>query len=564
MLAVVALAYAPSLRVPYLFDDHSALEENPYLGHPSAFGWLAHVPENSALIARPFLGWTFGVDALLFGGGVTGSHVVNLLIHLANVALVAALLRRALAHTSLADPLRTATALAAALLWGVHPLNVQAVAYLIQRSESLATLLELLTLYAWIRSGERGASSGWLALACVAPFAAVATKEHGWIALLLPLLWAWIFVGRTPAQELRRLPVFYAAGAASWLLLFALTWSGGRLLHVNAAPEIDAWTYFVNQPRVLSHYVRLFLFPDRQSFDYDWPVASLASAWPWLLAWAVLFAATAYAVWRRWPAGFAAALLFLSLSTTSSFLALPDLAFEHRFYLAGACAAALLVASLAYGLQARTWALRAAAAGVAVAAVALGVRTAERCALFQSEMAVWREALERNPDQRRALSNVGGILLKQGRPAEALGYFRKVEALGIPERMRMRIHYQTGNALLDLGRNAEARAYFEKALAEVRGEPGPLYVNLGHSYLREGNYADARKMFQHALSTLESDANLEFDFAYASLQLGEISDALRAYQLGLRLGGRPQPVLKQQMEQLSAIFSTDASAPRKR
>jgi Flp pilus assembly protein TadD len=550
ILAAVAVAYAPSLWVPYLFDDHSALEENPFLQHPWTFQWISRVPENSALIARPFLSWTFGVSALLFGHGVAADHGINLLVHLANVSLVAALVRRGLGYTSLEEALRTPVALAMALLWGVHPLNVQAVAYLIQRSESLATCLELLALYAWIRSDEPRASRRWTALACASLPAAAATKEHGWIAPLLPLLWAWIFLGRTPAQEIRSRRVFYAVGAGSWLLLAALTLTGGRLAHVNADPGIDAWSYFINQPRVLSHYVKLFAVPLGQSFDYDWKVATLSEAWPWLLLWTALFFASAYAVWRRRPVGFPAALIFLSLATSSSFVALPDLAFEHRFYLAGACAAVLVVAPVAMLTRRAPRALYAVAAGLALV---LGVLTAQRCMLFQSELAVWSEALERNPDQRRALSNVGGILLKQGRAADALEYYRKVEALGVPARMQMRIYFQTGNALLDLGRTAESRVYFQKALEAVHGEPGPIYANLGHSYLRDGNLVDARRMFERAVSTLTQDSALYFDLAYACTQLGDIEAGRRAYEEGLRLGGRPQPALRQ----LMAVFRTD-------
>jgi hypothetical protein len=86
VLAAVALAYLPSFEVPYLFDDHGALEGNPYLERPAGLGWLGHVPENSALIARLFLSWTFGVNALLLGHGPGSYHVGNLLVHLANVS----------------------------------------------------------------------------------------------------------------------------------------------------------------------------------------------------------------------------------------------------------------------------------------------------------------------------------------------------------------------------------------------------------------------------------------------------------------------------------------------
>jgi tetratricopeptide (TPR) repeat protein len=550
LLFAVALAYLPSLDVGYLFDDHDALELNPYLRDAASFRWLFLVPENSALIARPFLSWTFGAGALLFGHDAAIHHFFNLIVHLANVVLVAVLARRGLEHADVGEPLRSAASLGIALVWGVHPLNVQAVAYLVQRSESLATLLELTTLYAWLRAGEPRKGRGWQIVACACPLLAAATKEHGWIAPLLPLLWAWIFQARTPLAELRARPPFYAAGLASWALLAGLTASGGRLAHVGAEPGIDAWSYFLTQPEVLTHYLRLFLVPIGQSFDYDWPPATLATAWPWLALWAALFAATAFAVWRRLPAAFPAAVAFVSLATSSSFLPLPDPAFEHRFYLAGACVAALLVGALAVLARRTPLVLY---TGVGCAALALAVPTWQRCTLFQSELAVWSEAVERNPAQRRALSNIGGILLKQGKPAEALAAFARVEELGIPSRMQTRIQFQTGNALFDLGRYAEARERYLLALETINGDPGPIYMNLGHAYLQDAKPAEARSMFERALATLDGNASLHFDLAYACVELRDLECAGRAYERGLRLGGTPQPALAQAM----AIFRPD-------
>jgi tetratricopeptide (TPR) repeat protein len=270
--------------------------------------------------------------------------------------------------------------------------------------------------------------------------------------------------------------------------------------------------------------------------------------------WAALLIATAWAVWRRRPVGFPAALWFFSLSTSSSIVALPDLAFEHRFYLAGACTATLIVAPLARLARRVPLPLY---AGAACAAAILGVLTAQRCTLFQSEWAVWSEAIERNPEQRRALSNAGGMLLERGRPGEALRYFRRIEALGIPYRMQTKINYKIGNALLDLGRYAEAREYYRRALETVEGDPGFIYMNLGHAHLREEQFAEARSMFDRALATLHGPAGLYFDLAYACARLGDANASIEAYERGMGLGGKPQPALARLVAQLRPDAATE-------
>jgi tetratricopeptide (TPR) repeat protein len=544
------VAYGPSFAIPYLFDDHSTIEQNAYLAHADTWEWLTRVPENSTLIGRIVLSWSFGLNALLFGHDPTVYHFLNLLIHLANVLLVALLVRRGLAYTNLAEPLRDWAAVAAALVWGVHPLNVNAVGYLIQRGESLSALWLLLTLYAWIRAQERKPNTGWYAVACAGPLLCAATKEQGWIVPFVPLLWAWIFLERGPREEVRRHPALYASGVASWLLLAGLTFTSGRIAHVGAEPTVDTWSYFITQPGVLTHYVRLFFVPIGQSFDYDWPVSTLPGAAPFVLLWVALFGATAFAVWKRAAAGFPAALAFLSLATSSSFLPLPDLAFEHRFYLAGACVAAICAGLFAH-LFPRAAAARSALVGCA--AVALAVLTWQRCTLFHDEFAVWSEAVERNPTQRRALSNVGGMLLARHQPRAALDMFRRIEAVGIPSRMQTRVNLHIGNALFDLGRYDESRAYYEKTLTTLNGDPGPIYQNIGHTYLEQDDYPNARKAFERGLTTTTQLASLHFDLAYACAELSDTECMIGAYLRGIALGGRPQSALSE----LVAIYRPD-------
>ena len=554
VIACVAVAYWPSFAVGYLFDDHDAIERNPYLAHAGTWEWAFRVPENSTLIGRVVLSWSFGLNSLIFGHDPAVYHVFNLLIHLVNVVLVAVLMRRGLEHAGVDEPVLGIASLMTALLWGLHPLDIDAVAYLTQRGESLAVLWILGSLYAWMRAQEPKADSSWYAIACAGPVFCVATKEYGWITALVPLLWAWVFKGRRPPDEIRRNRAFYASAVASWVLLAGLTFSSGRLAHVGAEPGIDSWSYFVSQPGVLTHYMKLFFVPIGQSFDYDWPVSSLRDAAPYLVLWSAAFIATAFAVWRRSPAGFPAALAFLSLATSSSFLPLPDLAFEHRFYLAGACTTALCVGALAWVLKnAPGGALRVACAAVGCVAVALGVLTWQRCTLFQDELSVWREAIERNPTQRRALSNVGGILLARGKTVEALGFLRRVEQAGIPHRMQTRINLHIGNALFDLERYGEARTYYQKSLAALNGDPGPLHHNIGNTYLQEDDFADARKEFERALETMDRLPALYFDLAYACSQMSDTDCMIRAYERGRELGGRPQPILRDRV----AIFRPD-------
>lgn len=542
VLLLVGLAYLSSFRVPYLFDDHEAVADNPALRRPASFEWLYRAPKGSSLTARPVASWSFGLNALLFGHTPASYHAGNLAIHLANVTLLYLLAVRGFIAAGCTAERARAAALAAALLWGVHPLNVQAVTYLTQRIEALAALFVLMTLFAYLKSDE-GRGNGWRAIAIAGPLLAAATKECGWCAPLLPLVWAWVFAGTPPHREIARRRWFYGASAAAWLWLGWRAVAGERAALLAAEPGSNAWTYFLTQPGVLTHYLRLFFFPIGQSFDYDWPLATPASAVPWLLLWGLLFLATAWSVWKRRPAGVPAAVAFLALSASLSFIALPDPACDYRFYLAGGACAILALGAVVRAPRVRNDAL---ALAVVLAALVLGGLTFRRGVLYQSEWNIWAEAVERNPNQRRALSNLAGFCLAQGQPQRALDYLTRVESLGIPLRMRTRLHFQMGNALLDLNRLESARERYRRAL-ETAVDSGPILLNLGHTYLRAGAWKEARQSFEQALPGLPAHADLRFDLAYVCLQSGDVAAARASFDEGRRLGGRPQPALARQL-----------------
>jgi hypothetical protein len=555
LLAAVA-AYLSSFKVPYLYDDHDAVENNPGLETPWSFRWLYEVPENSTLMARPALSWSFGINSMLLGHSPVSYHAVNLAIHLVNVALLYLLVARGLGRTGWAGGRERCAAAGAALLWGVHPLNVQAVTYMVQRGESLATLFVMLTLLAYLKSGEAG-RSGWRAVALACPALAVATKEIGWIAPVLPLIWKWIFDGVPPAREMARHPLFYACGLGAWALLAALTLTGGRTVQIGHEPGVNAWTYFLTQPEVITRYLRLFFVPVGQSFDYDWPLSTVPRALPWMALWGGLFLAACLAVWKRRAVGMPAMAGFLFLSASSSFVALLDTAVEYRFYAAGACCAAIVGSWLFVRFRRHTAHI---AVMVACAALVLGTLTYRRGVLFQKEWNVWAEAVKRNPAERRALSNLAGFSLAWNRPREALDYLREVERLGVPNRMRTRVYFQMGNALLDLGNAREAADCYGRSLRTASGNAGPVFMNLGHAYLRLSRWAEARIAFESALKTMSAGADLRFDLAYVCLEGGDVPSAMAYYEAGVRMDGRPQPALTRRIRNAGVTAKGPPSA----
>ena len=139
--AAVLLAYANSFSVPFLLDDEGSIVSNPTLG--SFWDALQPPPGGDTVSGRPLLNVSFALSNALSGLDVWGYHLLNVLIHAGGALLVYGLVRRTAARSG-GDA--GWFALVVALIWGLHPLQTEAVTYISQRAEALVAFFYLLTL----------------------------------------------------------------------------------------------------------------------------------------------------------------------------------------------------------------------------------------------------------------------------------------------------------------------------------------------------------------------------------------------------------------------------------
>ena len=429
------VAYWNSLDGQFMFDDQGWIVDNPSIRHlwpPSE--WL--FPVDSAHVGgRPAVSLTLALNYAIGGLDVRGYHAVNLAIHIFTALVLFGVARRTLllsrpfvdgvagTHSMPSADLRLPTllAFAIALIWVVHPLNTEAVSYVIQRAELLVSLFYLLTLYAVIRGAtasdgspepsRQRSSRRWYFAAVVFCFLGMATKEVMVTAPILILLYDAIFL----AGSLRR------ALAARWRLYLAMDASWGVLAWTLAATSFHAestglgvasftpLSYLCTEPGVILGYLKLAVWPNSLCFAYGLPPAS----WPQeiVLPGMTIVALLALVVWglfKRPALGFLGAAFFLVLAPTSSFVPILDAAFEHRMYLALAPIVALAVVACFWlwrrhvvrsrSEASRTWwALWTLAPALAGIVVVLAAVTITRNRDYVTEVAIWRDTVIKRP-----------------------------------------------------------------------------------------------------------------------------------------------------------------------
>ena len=166
-------------------------------------------------------------------------------------------------------------ALAAAVLWVVHPLNSESVSYLTERTESMMGLFYLATLYASIRAATpraTPASLRWIALAVVASTLGMASKESMVTAPVMVLIFDRVFLYKTWREAWAERRALYAGLAASWVVLGLILWSAPRS-SVGFESGATPWNYFLNQVQLIAQYFWLAVWPQALVLDYGLPRA---------------------------------------------------------------------------------------------------------------------------------------------------------------------------------------------------------------------------------------------------------------------------------------------------
>jgi len=538
-------AYAGALEAPFLYDDECYLLENRDLQ-------TLWPPRYLAGNTRPVLFLSFALDHALSGFSAPAFHLTNILLHLAAGLLLFALLRRCLSAPAFAGqptPAADSTALAASLLWIVHPLATMAVTYVWQRGEILMACCYLLCTYAFLRGATAARGRGWFALAILACAAGMATKEVMVSAPLFLLLADRALVAGSIREALRRRGRVYAGLAATWLVLAALVALNAGQFHENPgvgfhSAQATPLTYARAMPSAYLHYLRLAAYPRPLVFDYVWPLAHPPGGvlLPAFVL-ALLVGATFWTVIYRPALGLPAALSFLVLAPTTSIMPMPDPVIEYRMYfpLAGIIVLAVLGTRTLLGktaaylkadpclaaATARRLALAAAVAGAAI----LGTLTVQRNFVYGGTVSLWTDTVRHQPDNARARVNLGIALCRHNRAEEAIPHF--LEALRLAPR-DPRAHLNLGNALDTTGHRAQALACYDRALA-CDPRLVEAHVNLGIARIQQGDPQAALAPLETAVQLAPAHAHAQRGLAWALAEAGRCAEAIPHLEEALRL-----------------------------
>jgi len=554
LFAVVAIAtYWNGLQAPFVWDDDTAITTNQSI-HEITESLIP--PIETPVAGRPLVNLSLALNYAMGGLETTGYHVFNLAVHVSCALLLFGIVRRTLRrHRYLRSTAPVdAVALAAALIWMVHPLLSETIDYTTQRTESMMGLFFLLTLYAAIRArGRRATLSGspkWTAIAIASCAAGMATKESMAVAPVAVVLYDVIFEFDSPAEAWASRKGLYAGLAATWVELGAIMWRWPRSTVGGTA--VSPLMYALNQAQMIARYLWLSVWPRSLVVDYGVPqplhIGDVVPQGALILA---LIAATLIAL-VRWPAiGFLGAMFFLTLAPTSSIVPIwSEVGAERRMYLPLAALVVLVVVLLARAAERfkgppegghdvrLKWRVAAAVAAIAVAALAS--RTVDRNRDFSSPLALWQSVVDRRP-HGRARFGLANQLMDASRHDEAIAQLR-LAVVDYPD-----ARAGLGTELLVQGRLEEGISVLE---AFVQADPSLPNRAPARALLAQAHRAIAERALSRqnaplaadearqsvALDASNADAHNILGAALASQ--GNLTAAIPEFQAAVRINPR--------------------------
>ncbi len=497
IVVAVAVAYWPSVNGGYVrFDDTDYIEENPLLTSPTGWRQIWTAPE-AYPPGVPFYPVTFSLHRLEYrawGSRPTGYHVVNIGLHAVNALLVWVVLRR----------LGVPAAWPAALLFALHPVHAQSVAWLAERKNVLSAAFALLAALSWLRFLRTGV---WWAYAGAAMFFVLGLLSKPVVCTLplVMLLWIW---WRRPAAAVKHalwvMPLLalasLGAALAMWRehsLLEGLTFASG----LSPAERVQI------AGRAVWFYLGKLLFPVRLVPIYPhWPVDE--RNWPAYLPAFGVFALVAGGFLLRRRIGRAPLVaVFCFLVTVAPTSGLLDFGYlgksfvgDHCLYLPSIAVFAAIAAVTAKATERKGRSARLVArAALAVAATGLGLLTWRQSGVYRDAETFWSCVVDRNPSAT-ALSALGDVYLKKRDLPRAETLLRRAAAEGDHANTRFRL----GCVLIEQGDYAGALKQFEEAYRlnktrfRLRGLNGQCFFNMGICLFNLGDNSRAAESFRRA------------------------------------------------------------------
>jgi tetratricopeptide (TPR) repeat protein len=503
IIALNLLVYANTLKVPFQFDDVRYIEKNKDILYPLDINGFA-----TSYFLRGIVRWSYAVNYLIGKLNTIGYHIVNLLVHIIISVLFFVILRNLYPNSKWNLPLL------AALLFSLHPIQIESVTYLMSRAGLLATFFYLLAFYFFINSTQNfpvhTTKTVFFSIATlICFFLGLGSKLT--IATLPIMLIIYLFV-----ININKISIFSVARQYKWLLVGVLAaftlfsirkaFTKHGLLGVSGMTieQYGRWGYFMTEVKAFySYYLKLLLLPINFNINPDFPFPP--SLWQTICLLMLTLLGFFYLVKysKKLPLLiFSVLWVAVTLSPTSSIVPLNDLVAEHRIYLPSL--GFFIAISLAI-VEPKQLSKMLKIVSVLTILIVFSILTVQRNSVWNSAVLLWEDAVKKSPHHVRSHLNLGRSYYYERMLEKAVTAYEKANNINA---FYFVSHFNLGTIYYEWENLDKAAKEFSIALQLNKNLP-EVYINLGNIYMDKKEHDTAIDMFKAAIH-LQQDCSVCF------------------------------------------------------
>jgi protein O-mannosyl-transferase len=531
IIVVAFLAYLPCINGGFVLDDDELITGSDLIKAPD--GLYSFWCTTKATDYWPTTNTSLWIEWRLWKMNPAGYHVTNLILHIVESLLIWLILRK----------LSIPGAFLAAMIFVVHPVNVESVAWIAQRKNAMAMLFMLLSILWYLRAemqlhGQNAINRlgivCWYGLSLGAFLLAMTSK--GSVAVLPALLLVIVCWLRplTRWDIVRITPFILVAAALAEVNIWFQTHGSGEAIRSAGFSE-----RLLGAGGVVWFYLYKALLPLDLAFVYrQWDIQTGNLLW-WLPLLAVLAVTAMLLLYRKgWsrPVLFAWGFFCVSLTPVMGFA---DVGFmkhalvaDHYQHVAIIGVIALAAASFSAWRELIPTAARWAATAVAIAVVgALAFLTWQQSGIYCNAITLYQATLEKNKDCWMAYNNLGNELYKAGNRQEAIEHYERALAL---KPKYFDACNNLGMLLVLIGRPDGAITYSKQAVA-LRPDHIEANYTLGNAFKDAGQYQQAIEQYENVLALKPDYNEARNNLGLMLVKAGRSEDAIDQYLKAIRL-----------------------------
>ena len=533
ILFLTILAYQPVWHAGFVWDDDAHVTENPWVKSVDGLQRVWTRKGGSLQQYYPLTFTVFWAEYHLWKLQPLGYHLVNVLLHAVNAILLWRVLRR----------LEFRGAWLAAAIFALHPVEVESTAWITELKNLLSGMFSLWAVLAYLRfrplsTAEPATRGDWrfYPVATLLFVCALLSKTAVCCLPVVVLVLIWWKQDRVTKQDIVTLIPWFAASLAMGLITV-------RVEHTPENSGVTTLTLSMAERcllagRALWFYASKALVPRQFIFVYPrWDING-GAAWQYFFP--VAAAAVVIALWflrRRIGRGPLAGVLCFAamLAPVLGFCGIYYFRYsyvtDHFQYMASIGLISVAVgAGTTLGERAGPIGRLSGTLVAAIVLVYLGVSTWERAHIYHDLETFWRDTLAKNPNAWIAHNNLGIVLQRSGREAEALEQYKQSLQISLKNAEAL---YNLGSVFSKEGKDSDAIRQYEQAL-RVQPDFVLAHNNLGTVLDKAGKFDEAIEHYREALRIRPDYAEARFNLGIALEHTGKLPEAVEQYEQALQ------------------------------